>query len=106
VSEKAKTESGAGGLQREAESREAEKQHLRKKIKAIREGHATGGYCETEKLHEEEKHLSKLLRADLEEAKKKHGYSPDPQFKPKEVRAIELELHGLSWKPELVVKGE
>jgi len=106
--EKAKTQSGLGSLQREAsqaESRQREKikDELRKKIQVIRQGHHTGGYIETEKLHEEEKKLDAILRTELEEAKQQHGYSPDPKFKPEAVRKIELELNGLSWKPRLVV---
>lgn len=95
----------SGSIQPEA-PRSGEKEKLRKNIKAIREGHTTGGYCETEALHAEERKLDKVLRKDLAAAKEKHGYSPDPKFKHPEIRAIELELHGLSWKPELVVKGE
>lgn len=98
MNEKEKIESGSGGLQRGTE-----KEKSRKQIKAIREGHLTGGYVETEALHAEEKKLDKILRKELDEAKEKHGYSPDPKFKHPEIRALELELHGLSWKPLLVV---
>lgn len=98
MNEKEKAESGAGGVQRGPD-----KEKSRKQIKSIREGHYTGGYVETEALHAEEKKLDKLLRKELEAAKEKHGYSPDPKFKHAEIRALELELHGLSWKPLLVV---
>lgn len=101
---KAETQLGTGGLQREAGRERNTKDWLRQKIQAIRAGHLTGGYCETEALHAEEKKLDKILRKELEDAKAKHGYSPDPKFKHAEVRALELELNGLSWKPELVVK--
>ncbi len=101
------TQSGPSGLQRKTESREREevKAELRQRIKAIREGHATGGYCDTDKLKEAERPLWQLLTEDLEAAKKKHGYSPDPKFKHPEIRVIELELNGLAFKPELVVKA-
>lgn len=105
MNEKAQTQSGPSGLQRQAESREREgiKAEVRKKIRAIREGHNTGGYCETEKLIEAEKPLHAILSAELEELKRRHGYSPDPKFKHPEIRAVEVELHGLSFKPRLVV---
>lgn len=96
------TQQGTGGLQRKAEGREVEKNKLRKEIKAVREGHATGGYCETEKLQAAEKQLYKILSGELAEAKEAHGYSPDPRFKHKDIRAVEVELHGLCWKPLLV----
>lgn len=99
-----KNPSGTGSLQRSEEGERSEvKAALRKKIRSIREGHSTGGYCETEKLHQEERKLHAILSTELEEAKAKHGYSPDPKFKPAAVRTIELELNGLSWKPKLVV---
>jgi hypothetical protein len=103
--EEAKTQRGSGGMERQARS-DGKKEELQRKVKAIREGHLTGGYCDTEALHAEERKLDKIIRAQLEEAKAKHGYSPDPKFKHPEIRALELELHGLSWKPELVVKGD
>lgn len=103
VNEKTKVESGTGSLQRREGS---DKEKLRQKIRSIREGHTTGGYCETESLHAEEKKLDKILRAELKEAIDKHGYSPDPRFKHKLVREIEVELNGLSWKPTLVVKED
>jgi len=102
---KTETQSRTDSLQqKESSLREEAKSLLRKKRKAIREGHATGGYCETGALLDVEKDLYKLLSRDMEEAKAKYGYSPDPKFKPKEVRDIELELHGLAYKPALVVK--
>lgn len=110
VSEKDKTETAGGvsGLQRgpsssESKERERIKTELRKKITSIRQGHTTGGYCETEKLLEVEKQLHAILSAELEEAKAKHGYSPDPKFKHPTIRAIEVELYGLAFKPKLVV---
>ena len=98
---KKKTVSGSGSLQRDEE-----KTVLRKNIKAIREGHLTGGYCDSEELQAEEKRLSKLLREDLEAARKEHGHTQDPKFKHADVRRIELELNGLSWKPTLVAKED
>lgn len=96
---------GTGGLQRRSESREAEviKAGLRQNIKAIREGHLTGGYCKTEELVAEEKKLHAILSKELETAKRDYGYSPDPKFKHPTIRAIEVELHGLAFKPKLVV---
>lgn len=101
-----KTESRPGRIQRSAESgkeRETIKAHLRKNIREIREGHHTGGYCQTEELIYEEKQLYAILSSELEEAKAEFGYSPDPKFKPAQVRAIEVELNGLAFKPKLVV---
>lgn len=105
VNEKGQAQSGTHTLQRD-EGREIEKQKLRQKIRSIREGHTTGGYCDSEALKVEEKKLDKILRAELKEAIDRHGYSPDPRFKAKEVRDIEVELNGLSWKPTLVVKED
>lgn len=96
-----KTSAGTGAIQRDAQ-----KAKLRKEIKAVREGHGTGGYCETETLHEKEKALYKILSAELDAAKEKYGYSPDPKFKHPEIRTLELELNGFSWKPTLVVKQD
>lgn len=96
---------GTGSLQRskESEERNSIKAELRKKIKGIREGHTTGGYCESEALKAEEKKLHAVLSTELEEAKSKFGYSPDPKFKHPTIRALELERDGLSFKPRLVV---
>jgi hypothetical protein len=105
MSEEKKIESRPGGLQREAEGSKV-KAELRRKIESIRRGHATGGYCETEALQVEEKKLHKVLSEELEALKQLHGYSPDPKFKHPAIRAVEVELHGLSWKPTLVVKEE
>lgn len=105
-----KTQSGTGGIQRGSQGKGSEaeqvKAELRKKIRSIREGHATGGYCETEKLQAEEKKLDAILRKELDEAKAEFGYSPDPKFKHTKVREIELELNGLSWRPRLVVAND
>jgi len=101
MSNETKTQSGASSLQREEKSSRIEK--LRQERRAIREGHLTGGYCDTEKLLAVEKEIHAILAKDLEAAKEKHGYSPDPKFKHPEVRNIELELHGLAFRPRLVV---
>lgn len=101
VKDETKNQSGSGALQREAKSSRLET--LRKKRISIREGHVTGGYCDTEALLEVEKEIFGVLSKDLEAAKEKHGYSPDPKFKHAEVRAIELELNGLAFRPRLVV---
>lgn len=102
--EEDKAERGPSGLQRTESS--SKKQQLRNEILAIRQGHTTGGYCDTEKLHAKEKLLDKVLRKELKEAIEKHGYSPDPRFKHRDVREVEVELNGLSWKPTLVVKED
>jgi hypothetical protein len=111
--EKEKAERGPASLQRgprggeSAEGqREKRKAELRTKIRSIREGHTTGGYCDTEKLKIEEKELHKLLSEEFEAACAIHGYSPDPKFKHKAVRDLEVELNGLSWKPKYVVAEE
>lgn len=100
---KTQVESRTGGLQRQESSREKEKRELRKKIRSIREGHLTGGYCETEALQAEEKKLYAILKQEFDELTAQHGYSPDPRFKHKDIRTVEVELNGLSWKPRLVV---
>jgi len=96
-----------GNMETKTEQKaEAHKDELRKNITAIRQGHLTGGYCDTDKLRAEEKKLHVILAKDLEDAIKKHGYSPDPKFKHAEVRSIELELNGLSYKPKMVAAHE
>ena len=101
---KTKTESRPSGLQRRQESEgERSKRELRQKIRSIREGHTTGGYCDSEALVVEEKKLHAILSKELDEAKAEHGYSPDPKFKHPTIRTIEVELNGLSYKPRLVV---
>ena len=100
-----KAVTGAGSLQRSTEGSDA-KDGIRKNIRKIREGHLTGGYCESEALQAEEKKLYAILATELEAAKQKHGYSPDPKFKHTKVRELELEINGLSWKPRLVVATE
>lgn len=108
MNEKAKVESGPDSLQRKEKGSSIEA--LRKKRVAIKEGHLTGRYCDTEALIEVEKEIYTTLSKDLEAAKKKHGYSPDPKFKHAEIRALELEINGLAFRPRLVVaddtKGE
>lgn len=104
MDEKKTAQSGTRGLQRD--EKEKVKAELRHKILSIRQGHTTGGYCDSEALKAEEKKLDKVIRVELAEAIEKHGYSADPKYKHKEVREIEVELNGLSWKPTLVVKDE
>jgi hypothetical protein len=117
VNEKTNAPASSGGLQRGQEEGSGSKQKeqhgseggavakatLRKKIEAIRKGHVTGGYCETEALKEAEKELHKVLSAELEAEIKTHGYSPDPKFKAPSIRALEIELNGMAYKPKLVV---
>lgn len=101
--DKTKTVAGTGSLQRSTQGREDVKAELRQRIKAIREGHTTGGYCDTEKLKQAERPLYDILTDELEEAKKRHGYSTDPKFKHAAIRNLELEINGLAFKPRLVV---
>jgi hypothetical protein len=93
-----------------AEKRDAQlvviKAELRSRIHSIRAGHMTGGYCDTERLVIEERKLHALLAPELEQLKLKHGYSPDPKFKHGAIRAVELELNGLAYKPKLVEMEE
>lgn len=103
-----KDQSRAGSLQRgpsreEIAEREQIKANLRLEVRAIREGHSSGGYCNTEKLVQVEKKLHAILSTELEELKARHGYSPDPKFKHPHIRAVEVELNGLAYKPRLVV---
>lgn len=105
---KTQTQQGTGSLQRresreEIGEREKIKANLRLEIRSIREGHGTGGYCQTEKLVAVEKKLHAILSTELEALKKEHGYSPDPKFKHPNIRAVEVELNGLSFRPRLVV---
>lgn len=93
-----KTQRGAGALQRDPSKTEGQIHDevlagLRQKIRSIREGHATGGYCDTAALHVEEKKLDAILRTDLEAAKEGSI----------EQRNIKRELASLSYRPRLVV---
>lgn len=104
-------QSGTGSVQRSQKegsgrAKEDRLKTLRKERMAIKEGHTTGGYCDTEALHAKEKEIWKVLSEDLAAAKEKHGYSADPKFKHPEIRALELEINGLSWKPQLVVAAD
>jgi len=94
MNEKEEAQSGARSLQREASRTEAI-QEQRKKVQAVRQGHATGGYCESESLKAEEKILAKILSEAIEHAKK---IGDDVT-----VRSYTREINGLSWKPRLVV---
>jgi len=100
VNEKAKAEAvtGAGSLQRKEGSVEEVKADLRKKIRSIREGHGTGGYCDTEALKAEEKKLHHVLSVEIEEAEAKHDHQSQAI-----ATANKRELAGLSYRPKLVV---
>ncbi len=109
--EKADAASGTGSLQRSTQegSGRAEENSikaLRQKQLSIKEGHGTGGYCDTEALLEVERQIFKLQSKALAEAKEKHGYSPDPKFKHPDVRRLELEVNGLAYKPKHVVVAD
>jgi hypothetical protein len=82
----------------EHEEKERIKEGYRKKIRSIREGHITGGYCETEILQQAEKSLASILNTELEEIERS-GQPGQAQ----RIFAIERELRGFSWKPRLVV---
>lgn len=97
----AKVKRGTRRVERQEESAEAS---IRKKIVSIRAGHTTGGYCDTEALHNEEKKLYHILAVRLEEAEAKHGTHFKAEFQHPTVRALKLEINGLSYKPQLVVK--
>lgn len=106
--QKTKTQPGTGSVQRrtsreEVSEREKIKANLRIEVRSIREGHGTGGYCNTEKLVAVERKLHAILSTELEELKAEHGYSPDPKFKHPHIRAVEVELNGLAFRPKLVV---
>jgi cell division protein FtsB len=70
---------------------------IEKEIVAIRAGHGTGGYCDTEQLHSAEKLLTTQLRKELE------------NLKPREMERrgeILKQLLGMSWKPKMVEAKE
>jgi len=99
---KAKVESGPRSLQREAlEGGSDEELTLRQKIKAIRQGHTTGGYCDTEALHAAEKQLAPFLHDRIAICTEQHSFDA-VQAK----RITERELASLAWKPRLVVAPE
>jgi hypothetical protein len=96
----AKTQPGAGGLQRppgsgQSNEREQNKNALRKERQAIKEGHATGGYCQTEKLHAVEKKLHAILTEERDQAVE-DGDKPT-------AKTTAHELAGFSYAPRLVV---
>jgi len=96
-----KIEPRSGSLQCEEEGAES---RCRAKIKSIREGHTTGGYIATEALQEEEKKLWRILTDKLAVEEKKHGTHHRAEFQHPEVRRLRVELNGLAFKPQLVVK--
>lgn len=103
MNEKTQTEQGTRGLQRpqtssEKAQREQISRELRKKILSIRHGHATGGYCESESLKEEEKKLAAILNDEADELVDVN--TPDSRLR---LKQIERELLSFSWKPKLVV---
>jgi FKBP-type peptidyl-prolyl cis-trans isomerase (trigger factor) len=99
---KAEAQRRPGSLQRETKgeqvTREQIKANLRKEIKAVREGHVTGGYCDTEALQAQEKKLHAILTKELEDIGSTQDYASVEHRK-----LINKELAGLSWKPRLVV---
>ncbi len=92
--EKSKTQPGISSLQRETSSEKGQPD-LETQIKAIREGHTTGGYCDTEELHKKEKQLFRILTAALEEAEKDREHE--------RVRILKRRIEALSFRPKLVV---
>jgi len=101
---KTQTESGPDRLQRSAKeisSTGPVEKDLRKKITAIRQGHLTGGYCETETLHAEEKKLHKIISDQIAELEDKK-----PNNWQQHTAALRKELAAFSWKPRLVVADE
>ena len=106
MSEETKTQTlaRAGGLQRSAEEskeRESIKAKIRKEIAIIRQGHATGGYCDSEKLRAAERPLYTILASELEELEAKVANPNNPA-----TVAVRRELAGLSYQPRLVVAKE
>jgi len=92
MNEKTKDQPGTGSLQRQESS--SEETQIRQKIKAIREGHTTGGYCDTEKLKAAEKELwSRILTKRLANAKEGTA----------EHRDLTREIQSLAFRPKLVV---
>lgn len=96
--DKTQTQSGINSLQRETQSGE---DWQRKKVKAVREGHATGGYIETEELKAEEKKLAEILSKKIADAEREKGHAATA-----EIRGIQREIAGFCWRPQLVVKAD
>jgi hypothetical protein len=101
--EASKTERGATRLQpgasrSESQEREQIKDALRKERRAVKEGHLTGGYCETEALHKVERKLHAILSAEIEECEAQPNEGNATRK-----RALQRELAAFSWKPKLVV---
>jgi len=96
--EKGKAELGAGSVQRSTGSES--KAAILKEITAIRQGHATGGYCDTEALKVEEQKLHGILEAEVNAEEKKQ---PRDDFR---IRSIKREIAALAYKPRLVVAAD
>jgi len=97
--EKTKAQSGTGSLQQGAsQSRE---QKVRSKINAIRQGHATGGYCDTDALKEQEKELDGILVEKIKALE-----IADASGNRAAVALIERERKSFAWKPKLVVSAD
>lgn len=95
-SPQAKAVTGIGGIQRgEKEARQRIKRAIEKDCQSIREGHTSGGYCDTEQLLASEKRLAAIIQTEIEEAIE--ARDRNLQF------ALERQLRGFAWKPRLVV---
>lgn len=92
---KGHTQSGAGGIQRETSAGEIK---IREQIESIREGHTSGGYIDTEALHDEEKKLHAILLTKLEAAEKENDRAA--------IKSITREINGLAFRPRLVVAND
>lgn len=93
--EKGHAESRPGSIQREESAGEKK---IRATIKAIREGHTTGGYCDTEALKAEEKKLHAILATKLEAAEKERDQPA--------IKSLNREINSLAYKPRLVVAND
>jgi len=100
VNEKAKEEAvaGTGGLQRSAEARGQKICELRLNRRQVKEGHTTGGYCDTVALHAIEKALAKVIGEEITELEKVGSIAAGNA-----AQIYKRELAGLAWKPKLVV---
>jgi len=98
-----KTQRGTGSLQRSKEGGDAEnkKAELKKEIRGIREGHTTGGYCETVKLLEKEKELHNIIVKEIEDLE--HSKEAGSGLK---AATLKRELAGLAYRPRLVVAND
>lgn len=74
------------------------KEAVKAKVEAVRQGHTTGGYCDTDSLMEGERQLHAIISAEIEEAQIIRDSGA--------IKRLERELAGLAYRPRLVVAND